>query len=275
LGTRYAGKWVARLAKFDPKTLWRDAGVGLTGPAVRQYIRCFARAWRHAQTGGPVRQTFFAGNLRLPRPAKGRRFGKARHYDPPRADEPADVLAPGHGHGLLAIAPSFMSVLRPALRLMFATCRRRAWLTMAYFAPDDGLIEAMCAAARRGVDVRLMLPQRGDPKVLAWAAQSFYSTLMAAGVRVFERREALLHQKSIVFDGNLTIIGSTNLDYRSIELNLESSAILQSPALARQMEQLFEHDMAFATEIDSATWRQRPLIDKFVQAVIYRVRYLL
>ena len=84
-----------------------------------------------------------------------------------------------------------------------------------------------------------------------------------------------MHQKSCVFDDDVTLIGSTNLDYRSIELNLETSALIQSRGLAGQMAQLFEHDMAHAHEIDPATWRRRPWRDKLVQAAVNRVRYFL
>ncbi|MEM6314021.1 MAG: phospholipase D-like domain-containing protein, partial [Planctomycetota bacterium] len=127
----------------------------------------------------------------------------------------------------------------------------------------------------RGIDVRLMLAGRSDVNLLITAARSFYDRLLDAGVRVFERQGAMLHTKAMTIDGNLVLIGSTNLDYRSIEFNLEASAVVRSPKFAQQMEVLFEHDMRFAHEIDPAKWRERPWRDRAVQWIVNRVRYVL
>src|SRR6185503_17402103 len=129
--------------------------------------------------------------------------------------------------------------LRPFLNKLFREARKSISLTMAYFAPHDDLIDELCAAARRGVRVRLMLPGRGDVKLLLIAARSFYETLLAAGVQIYEREGVILHAKTMVIDGEISMIGSTNLDYRSIEYNLELSALIRSRAFARQMEDLF------------------------------------
>ena len=195
IGTRYAGRWVAKLARFNPDELWRDAAIGLTGPAVRSYARCFARTWRYTQIGGPVRRTFFASGLILPRPSKGRRIGKDREHVPDDPGPPSALLHDG-GHGLLGLAPSFQSVIRPALARMIRGSRQRVWLTMAYFAPDDGLIGHLCDAAERGVDVRLMLAARSDVHLLVIAARSFYDRLTAARACAFGSARARSCTKS-------------------------------------------------------------------------------
>ena len=280
VGTRYAGPWVTRLARFDPATLWRDAGLGITGPAVAQFARCFATTWRYLdpRNADHVRTTVFASNLKPIGREKGHRIGRPGRLD---ADEmrprghPADVLADGADLGLLASAPSTSSPLRPVLYRLFRDARRSIHITMAYFAPDETMIRLLKEAAGRGVEVRLMLPHKSDSKVLVVAARSFYEELMDAGVRVYEREGVLLHAKHVVIDGELTVIGSTNLDFRSIETNLESSAVVRSAALGEQMLDLFAHDVAHSRAIDPDSWRQRPYVDRLVQWAVKRARYIL
>ena len=148
-------------------------------------------------------------------------------------------------------------------------------MTMAYFAPPDELVEQLCRAAKRGVRVRLMLPGKCDVNALITAQRSFYETLMGAGVQVYERQGVILHAKTMVIDGLISMVGSTNLDYRSIEYNLELSALIRSAAFGRQMEALFEHDVRFARRITLGKWRHRPTWDRFVQWGVSRARYLL
>jgi cardiolipin synthase len=146
---------------------------------------------------------------------------------------------------------------------------------MAYFAPDDVLIDELCKAADRGVHVQLMLPGRGDVKLLVVAARSFYDKLMSHGIDVYERQNVVLHAKTLVIDGHISVIGSTNLDYRSIEYNCELSAIIRSDELGAQMHRLFDHDIRHSKQIDPDVWRHRPFWDRVGQWAVSRARYLL
>jgi len=137
--------------------------------------------------------------------------------------------------GLLASVPTLNSPLRPSLCRLMRGARKSIDMTMAYFAPDDELVEELCRAARRGMRVRLMLPGRCDVPLVSIAARSFYETLMSCGIEVYERQGVVLHAKTMVLDGNVTLMGSTNLDYRSIEFNCEISAIIRSPQFGAQM----------------------------------------
>jgi cardiolipin synthase len=188
-----------------------------------------------------------------------------------RGDEPN---RPGQ-LGVLASAPTRHSPLRPFLNKLFREATRSIYLTMAYFAPHDDLIDELCAAARRGVRVRLMLPGRCDVKALVVAARSFYETLMAAGVEIYERQGVILHAKTMVIDGLVSMIGSTNLDYRSIEYNLELSALIRSREFGRQMETLFDNDVNFAKRMSPKMWKRRPTTDRLIQWMVSRARYLL
>jgi cardiolipin synthase len=188
--------------------------------------------------------------------------------EPVRDPEPGQL-------GILASVPKPRSPLRPFLNRLFSSARKSISLTMAYFAPHDDLIDALCNAARRGVKVRLMLPAKCDVQALMIAARSFYETLLTAGVQIYERQNVILHAKTMVIDGLVSMVGSTNLDYRSIEYNLELSTLIRSPEFGRQMEALFDNDVRFAKRIRAKDWRHRPLYDRGVQWLVSRARYLL
>lgn len=252
LGANYAGSWVVRDSKCVD--LWRDTAIGMRGPSVKLLLRAFHGSWRYVHQGGRVRKAEFVYGL------------DAMDADP--QDPPAEMA-------LIACVPTRSSPLRPLLKKLFLNARDSIDLTMAYFAPDDDLVQNLCKASRRGVRVRLMLPGRSDVPVLQLAARSFYETLLAAGVQIFERRDVVLHSKTMVIDQNTSLIGSTNLDYRSIEYNLEVSVLVKSNQLGTQMRTLFEHDVQFSDRIDLGQWRKRHFTDRFVQWAVSRARYLL
>lgn len=243
IGGEYAGSWIIPHHRQTP-TPWRDNAIGLRGPAARLLLIPFARMWRYIQHGGKLHNTEFMYNT-------------------------------GQGaFGVLGSTPTRRSPLR-FLRHMLRDARLSILLTMSYFAPPDELIDELCRAARRGVRVRLMLPHLCDVKLLLIAARSFYETLLTAGVEIYERLGAILHAKTLCIDGRTTILGSTNLDYRSIEYNCELSVILRNPVFAGQIHDLFENDVRFARRITLSEWRRRPTWDRFVQWAVWRARYLL
>ncbi len=120
-----------------------------------------------------------------------------------------------------------------------------------------------------------MLPGRCDIPLLVVAARSFYDHLLSSGVEVYERQHVILHAKTMVIDHELSILGSTNLDYRSIEYNCELSAVIRNAQFGRQMTDLFDNDVRFARRITSDQWRRRPFLDRFTQWAVNRARYLL
>jgi len=244
VGGEYAGSWVVNSNTRDCD-LWRDNAIGIVGPASRHLLQSFANTWKYIHSGKRVR--------------------RAEYYHP---------IADGD-FGLLASVPSLHSPLQKRLRELFKSARSSIELTMAYFAPPDELIEALCKAAGRGVRVRLMLPGRCDVNLLIVAARSFYELLLKAGVEIYERQHVVLHAKTMCIDHEFTVLGSTNLDYRSIEYNLELSALIRSGEFGKQMHDLFENDVKFASRISLREWRQRPWFDRFGQWAVNRARYLL
>jgi cardiolipin synthase len=253
VGREYAGSWVLQsgsaAAEQHASDLWRDNAVGVVGPAVRHLLRAFAATWTYCSRGGRIRRAGYEFGLR-----------------------PSERDAQ---FGLLASVPTTDSPLRRYLCEFLRGARTSIEMTMAYFAPDDQLINELVRAAKRGVRVRLMLPSRSDVTVLIVAAHSFYDRLIDCGVEIYERQHVILHAKTMCVDQCRTVIGSTNLDTRSIEYNCELSAVIRDHTFGRQMHDLFENDVRYATRIDPALWRQRPVFDRFVQWSVSRARYLL
>lgn len=268
IGDEYGGMWVAgRKANLDH--LMRDQAVGIRGPAARSLVRAFAATWHYVKNGGRIGRALYVHQLTLGPLNKGRRVGKQRNYRKPTARAIQGEFA------LLASAPTLTSPLRPLLNDLLKHATMSITIIMAYFAPDDELIINLCEAAGRGVRVRIILPQRSDIHLMVIAARSFYSRLLDAGVEVYERREAVLHAKGLVVDHRYSVIGSANLDYRSIESNLEISSIIDSKEFAAQFERLMDHDIRFSRKISASEWRRRPYRDRFVQWVVSRARYIL
>jgi cardiolipin synthase len=132
-------------------------------------------------------------------------------------------------------------------------------LTNAYFIPDDQILDAFTDAARRGVDVKIILPSTTDSSMAINAARYNYSPLLQAGVKIYERRNAILHAKTAVIDGVWSTVGSTNLDYWSLLSDDEVNAIVLSREFAVEMEKLFAEDLAESDQILRDKWERRPL----------------
>lgn len=243
VGAEYAGSWVVHSRRRDCP--WRDNAVGLRGRAAQLLMAAFARSWRYIHQGGRIRRAELMHNL-----LEG-------------------------DFGVLASVPTLSSPVVPMLTRLLREARSSILLTMSYFAPPDELVEELCRAAQRKVRVGIMLPGQCDVPLLMTAARSFYESLLSAGIEVYERQGAILHAKSLCIDQHTTILGSLNLDYRSIEYNLELSVLIRHKEFGRQMHALFDNDVRYSKRVDLAQWRHRPLLDRWVQRVVNRARSLL
>ncbi|WP_353506287.1 phospholipase D-like domain-containing protein [Variovorax brevis] len=212
----------------------RDLGVRLEGPAVHAVQSVFAENW--VEDSGEL----FLGEAYFPRlEAAG---DVAVHV--------ASVKAEG--------SPPAVKILH---HLVICMARERLWIQNPYFLPDDEAIKALCETARRGVDVRVMVPsaEASDMPMVQHAAHHNFHVLLEGGVRIFEYQECLLHQKVMTVDGVWCAIGSSNFDDRSLETNDEITLGIKDSAMALQLEELFLLDMQHAVELDAAHWAQRGL----------------
>jgi cardiolipin synthase len=279
VGTEYGSEFLSpRARRCD---LWRDNAISVVGPSAAIFANSFARTWQYVHRGGLIAAAEMVENIDL---GPTKRISSHDGAIPqPRVPRSARRWQPrGRGHarllsdlGVIASVPTAKSPLIPFFRKLVQDARRSLDMTIAYFAPSDVVIVELIRAARRGVQVRLMLAGRSDMKVVRFAARSFYEPLLSAGVEIWERQGAVLHAKTMVIDEEISVIGSTNLDYRSIEFNCELSAVIRSRAFGRQMTGLFQHDTGFAEKVLLEQWRRRPWRDRVVQWAASRARYLL
>ena len=132
-------------------------------------------------------------------------------------------------------------------------------LTNAYFVPDAQLLTALKAASQRGVDVRLLLPDKSDSQLVYYASRSFYDELLKKHIKIYERKNALLHAKTALIDGVWSTVGSTNLDWRSFLNNQEINAVILGQGFGTEMQTLFEKDLQSSELITLKTWRKRSI----------------
>ena len=170
---------------------------------------------------------------------------------------------------MVALLPSGPDQERNASRLVYfagiASARERCYLTSPYFIPDEAVTSALVSAAMRGVDVRVLVPERCDVRVAGAAARSYYPALVRSGVRIFEYRRSMLHTKTMVVDGAWSIAGSANVDIRSFGLNFELGALVVDPSFAQGLEGRFLGELEDSTEMTSSDLAARPFLQRLAQ----------
>jgi len=213
---------------------WRDTQIAVEGPAVAAFQWLFVRHW--------VGQD--ADDLR-----------DADYF--PRLATEGDKLV-----RVLGSDPDSHFEIYKAYNLAMQEARHSIHLTSAYFVPDRQTLDALTAAARRGVDVKLVLPGVSDRSIVFYAGHDYYDALLAGGVKIYQLKKAVLHAKTGVIDGAWSTVGSTNLDTRSFLHNSELNVIVMGAAFGTEMEQAFQEDLRGSTEITLEDWRHRPWGDR-------------
>ena len=135
-------------------------------------------------------------------------------------------------------------------------CQDRLWITNAYFLPDNFLLKRLRDAAKRGCDVRILLPRKSDVFMMPWASRTFYTSLIQSGVRIFEYLPTMLHAKSVILD-DWMMVGSSNMNYRSLRHDLEADFTLRQESSKKTLVDLFKKDLQQAREITMDDWRKQ------------------
>jgi cardiolipin synthase len=213
--------------------LWRDTHARLEGPAAWEMAVVFQEGWDRA--GGTP---FEIPPLEFPSPDEP---------TPPGASILVLDSSPGRGHEETA----------SVLAAMSAAARKTFWLTNAYFAPRRGALPILARAAARGVDVRLLLPGASDVPLVRHSGHGVFRYLLERGVRIFEYETSVLHAKTVVVDGFASMVGSTNMDFRSFHFNSECNVVVLDGAVAESLESRFAVDLAASREITLAEWDRR------------------
>ncbi|MGJ8671524.1 cardiolipin synthase [Rubritalea sp.] len=219
-------------AKFAP---WVDAMMRFEGPIARQNQYLFASDWME-QVEDDIEEL-------LHEPLSAGEFGF-----------PAQVIGTGPTVRASAMPEVFET-------LMYAA-QKELTITTPYYVPDEAMQAALCASARRGVNTTIIFPAVNDSWIVGAASRSYYADLLAAGVKIFEYEGGLLHTKSLTIDGEVTLIGSANMDRRSFELNYENNILLYDPALTADMRQRQQYYQSYSHTVTSEMVNQWSLLHR-------------
>jgi cardiolipin synthase len=227
---------------------WRDTHILIEGPAVAEFQNLFFETWTDKK-GPQLRGT---------------------DYYPRLKDRGSDLVqvvgsTPGEENRITF----FMYVAA------FLNAQRSIYLTTPYFVPDEQTVTALMDAAKRGLDVKIILPKRSDSKLALYAGHYYYSDLLRAGVKIYERQHVMIHAKTCVVDDVWSTVGSTNMDLWSFLHNNEVNAIIIGEDFASEMEGLFVSDLGQSKQVSLDEWRKRPLFPRIGEwfAHLFR-RYL-
>ena len=230
---------------------WRESNVRFEGPTVAALQAAFASAW--AETTGEL----LTGDMFFPRSSFA---------------DIGDVQA-----GLMHTIPSTGST--PAeryLALSIAGARKTLYITNSYFVPGENFMQLLLAAARRGVDVRVLtVSNKTDVKTTWYAGRTYYEKLLAGGVKIYEYQPTMMHAKSMVVDGMWSSIGSMNFDNRSLSFNDESVLVVLDRHVGAQMDSVFMDDLKWSKEIILEEFKKRPLSGKILEWGAQKLRRVL
>jgi cardiolipin synthase A/B len=229
----------------EPQETWRDTGVCLQNIDLASLNEAFLSAWHHF-------------------PFKNRLRSIPNGFRAINAESTIRLNNTRHRRRFL-----YKNLLR---KIEFA--KRRVWITNAYFVPDDFLLRRLKAAAQKGLDVRILLPKKADIYFMPWASSFFYQTLLKSGIRIFEYLPKLLHAKTVIID-DWMLVGSSNLNHRSLLHDLEVDVNVQTDKAKRILEQQFLDDLQHTEEIFLHTWQNRPLHQKIIGRLVLYLKHWL
>jgi cardiolipin synthase len=228
-----AGK--SRNPAGTPPERWHDTDVQIEGPVVAQLQKLFLDTW--TQQKGPALDD--------------------RDFFPtisPQGKEVIRIIGSGPDDQV----PRYYATLLSAIR----NAEQNVWISTAYFVPTAQEVEDLKDAARRGIDVRLLLPGKSDSSLSLAVGHSHYSELLEAGVKIYEARDAILHSKAAVIDGVWSTVGSSNFDHRSVLFNDEVDAVILGRDTASALQGILEAEAREAVAIDPQAWSHRSLGDR-------------
>jgi len=214
--------------------VWRDTGILLEGPIVSRLFKSFKKSW---YTWGGEKVGFQEVNL------------KEQAYGIPA----------------MPVFVDSSKKRRRMRRLIYYSinhAKNCISLTTAYFTPSRRMVEALEAAIRRGIKVRLLVPGESDVPAAFYAGRAFFSKLLSAGVEIYTYLGDILHAKTFIFDECWSIIGSTNLDFQSFRYNDEGNVGILDTGFASQMIAIFEEDLKYSLKIEKEQWLKRSLFEK-------------
>lgn len=176
----------------------------------------------------------------------------------------------GHTAQVIASGPGFPEeMIHQALLTAVYSARKQLIMTTPYFVPSDDLLHAICTAAHRGVDVNIIVPKKNDSIMVGWASRSFFAELLEAGVKIYQFEGGLLHTKSVLVDGQLSLVGTVNLDIRSLWLNFEVTVVVDDEAFSQDLACVQNDYIARSIRLDPQEWIKRPMWQRMIERLFY------
>jgi cardiolipin synthase len=219
---------------------FRDTHLGISGSAVGKLVHVFREDWAYA-TGGEFL---------------------------PTAKIPQNIIA---GKSTVAILPSDPDQFQNATAMVFFEAmnmaRKSICLTSPYFIPDESILRSIECAALRGVDVRIIVPQKSDVILAHQAAVSHYAQLIPVGVNIYEYKPSMLHAKTLIIDNDISIVGSSNMDIRSFRLNFELNALIIDTDIAKILKDKFYSDLQKSKYIDPVSFKKRGFHKRIMERI--------
>ncbi len=225
-GLNVADVYRGRSLQYGP---WQDAHMEVEGPAASQMQWVFAEDW-YFTCGEELPTEYFAE-----RPAAGQDL--------------VQVIASGPDRDVEVMYEFFFTAI--------TTARKSVWIITPYFVPDRAMLLALMTAARRGVEVRVLVPERCNHNVAQWAGRYYYEDLLEAGVSIFEYPDGMLHAKVMLVDGAWATVGSANMDIRSFRLNFEVNLLVFGQDFADRISTVFQRDLKISRPVLLAAFRRR------------------
>ncbi|SFH13945.1 cardiolipin synthase [Pontibacter chinhatensis] len=232
------------------KTYWRDTHLRIDGPGAFYLQYLFFTDWN---------------------------FSSQRHLEPEK-----EYFLPTEniqGNTVVQIASSGPDSSKPTIMFSIlqaiALAKEEILLTTPYFIPGESILDAMTIAAMGGVTVKLLVPENSDSFIVDTAARSYFESLLDVGVQIYQYRKGFIHAKTLVVDGNLSMVGTANMDYRSFDLNFEVNAVVYDAAFAGELRRAFFQDLTHATKLDAAAWKARPVYIHLFEKVFKLISPLL
>lgn len=223
-------------------TQWRDTHVRLTGTAAFELSHAFTEVWNHPWGPGPA----------LPYRNPGGWDSRVRSM----SNTPPNLVYP--------IRSVYLDAIRRA--------RHHIHLTTAYFIPDQQILAALVEASRRGVDVRVILPEHSNHVLADWLSRGFYATLLEEHITVLLYRHAMIHAKTATIDGQWSTVGTANIDRLSLSFNYETNLEVHDEAFAEDMERIFAADSENCRELVAEEWERRHPAARFAETVLVPLR---
>lgn len=237
----------------DPRFFKQDAGVG-------QWIDIMARM------EGPVATAMgiiFSCDWEI-------ETGERILPPPPNVNIMPFEQATGHTIQVIASGPGFPEgVIHQALLTSIYAARELLVMTTPYLVPSDDLLHAICTAAQRGVEVHIIVPRHNDSTLVGWASRAFFAELLEAGVLIHQFEGGLLHTKSVLVDGQLSLVGTVNLDMRSLWLNFEITLVIDDDDFGSDLARVQEDYQARSRLIEARVWSKRPYWQRIVERLFY------